>query len=97
MLKVGSYFPNIKTHLKSEIFFLNFAEASPATLALHCLEKSGRLLAAKDNPRQVLKSVISALCILYFFLTLMCKTFAENCDSKAPSVGTLLAYLETAA
>jgi hypothetical protein len=34
-------------------FFSTFAEASPVTLALHCLEKSGRLLAAKGNPRQV--------------------------------------------
>ena len=34
MLKVGSYFPNIKTHLKSEKKISTFAEASPATLAL---------------------------------------------------------------
>ena len=33
-------------------FFLStFAEASAASLVLDCLEKSGRLFAAKDNPR----------------------------------------------
>ena len=30
-------------------------------------------------------------------LVLFFKTFPENWDSKAPSVGTLLAYLETTA
>jgi hypothetical protein len=39
------------TNQINEKFLFTFAEASAATLALHCLEKSGRLLAAKDNPR----------------------------------------------
>ena len=31
------------------------------------------------------------------FYTIKCKTFPENWDSKAPSIGTLLAYVETTA
>ena len=31
----------------------------------------------------------------WIFLQVRCKTFPENWDSKVPSVGTLLAYLET--
>ena len=51
----------------SLLFFLTFAEASPATSAWHYLEKSCKWLASKDNPRQVWKS--SEILSLYSLLS----------------------------
>ena len=51
---------------------------------------SSRTHERTDKTRQEVK--VSALAIMAFT-----KTFPENWDSKAPSVGTLLAYLETTA
>ena len=45
---------------------------------------------------KIVRKLPIADCLLQF-LTGPTKTFTENWDSKAPSVGTLLAYLETTA
>ena len=58
-------------------FFSAFAEAAPATLALHCLEKSGRLLAAKGNPRQVWKSLLSHLLVFNLCLWIIMIDFYQ--------------------
>ena len=56
----------------------SFAKTSPATLALYCLDKSGRLLAAKDNQKQVWKSSeFVSLCSLLsaFIIDLWCPKY----------------------
>ena len=43
------------------------------------------------------RNSITNLTLLHSLHSAVAKTFPENWDSKAPSVGTLLAYLETTA